>query len=118
MEKKDTDDDDEGDCSGHCSWIDEISVSSSVWVSPGLISTRGTVSLLRYSALTFARTTEHATGIICGIIFYTTQLKGDRSRGEEVEGTEGRRENEQESLAWHSLVTLHCVLNFCRGLCV
>lgn len=91
---------------------------SSVWVSPGLISTKGTVSLLRYSALTFARTTEHATGIICRIIFYTTQLKGDRSRGEEVEGTEGRRENEQESLAWHSLVTLHCVLNFCRGLCV
>lgn len=75
---------------------------SSVWVSPGLISTRSTVSLLRYSALTFARTTEHATGIISRIIFYATQLKADRSRGEEVESTEGKRENEQESLARHS----------------
>lgn len=82
-------DDDEGDDGGHCSWIDEISVSS-VWVSPGLISTGSTVSLLGYLALTFARTTERATGIICRIIFYATSQRGGRSRGVEVESTEER----------------------------
>lgn len=44
------------------------------------------------------------------MIFYTVQLKGDRSRGVEVESTQVGRRNEQESRAQHSLVMLHSAL--------
>lgn len=78
---------------------------SSVWVSPGLISTGSTVSLPKYLALTFARTTERANRhhlqdcLLCYVIKKHRGESREQGRKMEDERWERRTEKEWESSA-------------------
>lgn len=78
---------------------------SSVQVSPGLISTGSTVSLLRYLALTFARTTERANRhhLLAYLSYYVTKRRQKQRGGrreQERKMKEGRKNNRQSRRAW------------------
>lgn len=68
---------------------------SSVWVSPGLISTGSTVSLLRHLALTFTRTTERANRhhLPDYLLHYVTKRRQKQRGGSREQGSEMKEES-------------------------
>ena len=86
---------------------------SSVWVSPGLISTGSTVSLLRYLALTFARTTERANRhhLLDYLLYNVTKRRQKQRGGSREQESEMKEEGKNNSAERRSLVMLHGVLN-------